>query len=169
MSLSDTVSNILYTIKKYVYDKTSADAKFVKYNDLPTTTQAGPVKAGNWLSIDDGSTNGKDRGKMKCGELTLADYNSCKGYTFISKTTLENALAGKGYLTSASLNGYAKTSDIPSLTDYAKKTDIPNVSNFITASALDNYALKTDIPSLTDYYTKSEIDAMLVNGDEVSY
>ena len=158
MSLSDTVSNILYTIKKFVYDKTSADAKFVKYTDTPTTSKAGPVKAGNWLSIDDGGTNKADRGKMKCGELTLEQYQTCKGYTFISKTTLENALIDKGYLTSASLNGYAKTSDIPSLTDYAKKTDIPDVSNFITASALDNLALKNEIPDVSGFITETQLN-----------
>lgn len=73
------------------------DVDYIKATDIPTTQRAAGVKAGNWLSIDDGSTNPANKGKMKCGELTKAQYDGATGYTFISKTTLENVLAAKVY------------------------------------------------------------------------
>lgn len=44
----------------------------------------GGVAGGNWLTVN------QTTGKMECGELTKAQYDSANGYTFIGKTTLEN-------------------------------------------------------------------------------
>ena len=52
----------------------------------------------------------------------------------------ETELGEKGYLTSQSLEGYAKTEDIPSL---------------------ENVALKSDLPIMGNYYTKEEIDDLI--------
>lgn len=53
----------------------------------------GGVAGGNWLTVN------QTTGKMECGELTKAQYDSANGYTFIGKTTLENVLTSKGYIT----------------------------------------------------------------------
>ena len=52
----------------------------------------------------------------------------------------ETELNEKGYLTEQSLEGYAKTKDIPSL---------------------ENVALKSDLPIMDNYYTKDSIDEMI--------
>jgi len=52
-----------------------------------TTTTLGGICAGNWLKVNE------DTGKLECGELSKSQYDSALGYTFISKTTLNNVLA----------------------------------------------------------------------------
>lgn len=47
----------------------------------------GGVAGGNWLTVN------QTTGKMECGELTKAQFDSANGYTFIGKTTLNNVLA----------------------------------------------------------------------------
>ena len=68
---------------------------------------------------------------------------------YVTETELES----KGYLTSQSLEEYALKSEIPSLDGYAKTEDIP------TIPPLDDYALKSEIPSMDNYYTKDDIDS----------
>lgn len=71
------------------------DVDYVKRTDRPTTTKAGVICSGNWLKVN------AETGKLECGELTVAQYQTVAGYTFISKTTLENVLSNKGYITSS--------------------------------------------------------------------
>ena len=47
----------------------------------------GGIKGGNWLTVN------QTTGKLECGELSYTQYQNALGYTFISKTTLENRLA----------------------------------------------------------------------------
>lgn len=54
---------------------------------IASTNTLGGIKAGNWLKVNE------QTGKLECGELTYSQYQSALGYTFISKTTLENVLA----------------------------------------------------------------------------
>ncbi len=72
-----------------------------------------------------------------------------------------------GYITSAALNGYAKTSDIPSLSGYATETWVTN-KGYITSAALNGYATQawvegkkylTAIPS--EYITETELSNTL--------
>lgn len=65
---------------------------YVKNTDYASTTVAGVIKRGNWITLS-------EDGKLQAGELTKAQYDSATGVTFIGKTTLENVLAAKGYAT----------------------------------------------------------------------
>lgn len=56
---------------------------------IASTNTLGGIKAGNWLKVNE------QTGKLECGELTYSQYQSALGYTFISKTTLENVLANR--------------------------------------------------------------------------
>lgn len=56
---------------------------------IASTNILGGIKAGNWLKVNE------QTGKLECGELTYSQYQSASGYTFISKTTLENVLANR--------------------------------------------------------------------------
>ncbi|MBQ0114184.1 MAG: tail fiber domain-containing protein [Bacteroidales bacterium] len=91
------VYNVLDSGANYVWtdsgwDKLSETVDLSKYalkTDLPTIAKAGVpglVAGGNWLTVN------QTTGKMECGELTKAQYDSALGYTFISKTTLNNVL-----------------------------------------------------------------------------
>ena len=79
----------------------------------------------------------------------------------------ETWVTNKGYITSAALNGYAKTSDIPSLSGYATETWVTN-KGYITSAALNGYATQawveakkylTAIPS--EYVTETELSSTL--------
>lgn len=77
---------------------------------------------------------------------------------------LKNSKQDKGdYVVNATLNQYAKKSDIPDHSQFAKKSDIPDTSNFarksdIPASQdLSNYAKKSDIPDVSQFAKKSDI------------
>lgn len=96
------VYNVLDSGANYVWtdngwDKLSETVDLSNYalkTELPTLARAnvpGLVAGGNWLTVN------QSTGKMECGELTKAQYDSALGYTFIGKTTLENVLTGKGY------------------------------------------------------------------------
>lgn len=78
-----------------------------------------------------------------------------------------SSLNPAGYITSSALNGYAKTSDIPSLKGYATETWVTN-KGYITSAALDGYATQTwveakkyltAIPS--EYITETELSNTL--------
>lgn len=53
---------------------------------MASTSVLGGIKSGNWLKVN------AETGKLECGELTKAQYDGALGYTFISKSTLENVL-----------------------------------------------------------------------------
>ena len=57
-----------------------------------STTILGGIKAGNWVKVNTST------GKLECGELTYDQYSSALGVTFISKTTLNNVLSSRGYI-----------------------------------------------------------------------
>ena len=61
---------------------------------------------------------------------------------------IESKIDLSDYVKSEELEGYAKTSDIPSLEGLAKTEDIPS---------LDGYAKTTDIPSLDGYVQSSQL------------
>lgn len=85
----------------------------------------------------------------------------------------ETELAAKGYLTEhQSLEGYAKTIDIPSLEGYAKTTDIPDVSGFLTEVPAE-YVTETELAG-AGYQTEAQVLALITanlpaSGEEVSY
>ena len=56
---------------------------------IASASTLGGIKGGNWLTVN------QSTGKLECGELSYAQYQSALGYTFISKTTLENVLANR--------------------------------------------------------------------------
>lgn len=68
--------------------RTGAELGSTALQSIPqaSTTTLGGIKAGNWLKVN------ADSAKLECGELTKAQYDSALGYTFISKTTLNNVL-----------------------------------------------------------------------------
>lgn len=92
-----------------------------------------------------------------------------------------------GFITTAALDGYAKTADIPSLDGYAKTADIPSLEGYVTAdaltdvvhssdiegmltaSALDGYAKTTDIPSLDGYAKTADYADVLRTGALTGY
>lgn len=88
---------------------------------------------------------------------------------YVTDTELE----AKGYLTEhQDLSDYATRAEIPSLEGYAKTTDIPvkvseleNDSGYLTeVPDLSSYALKTEIPSLDGYATKTYVDTNKFSG-----
>lgn len=54
---------------------------------IASASTLGGIKGGNWLTVN------QSTGKLECGELSYTQYQNALGYTFISKTTLENRLA----------------------------------------------------------------------------
>lgn len=56
---------------------------------IASASTLGGIKGGNWLTVN------QSTGKLECGELSYSQYQSALGYTFISKTTLENVLANR--------------------------------------------------------------------------
>lgn len=71
-----------------------AVADYVKKTDYATTTVAGIICAGNWVTVNP-TTH-----KLEAGELTKSQYDSAAGNTFIGKTTFENVITGKGLVSS---------------------------------------------------------------------
>ena len=74
------------------------------------------------------------------------------------RTEILNEIDSRQYLTQDSLDGYAKTEDIPSLDGYAKLEDIPSLNGYAKTEdipSLNGYAKIEDIPSL-DGYAKLE-------------
>lgn len=67
-------------------DVSSLD-NYVKKTDYATTSSAGIISAGNWVTVNP-TTH-----KLEAGELTYAQFQSAAGNTFIGKTTLQNVLA----------------------------------------------------------------------------
>ena len=90
--------NELYFVKdaKITADDldSSVLADYVKKTDYATTTVAGIICAGNWVTVNP-TTH-----KLEAGELTKSQYDSAAGNTFIGKTTLENVITGKGLVSS---------------------------------------------------------------------
>lgn len=70
-------------------------ATSIQPTDIASANKLGLIAGGNWLTVN------QSTGKMECGELTKAQYNSALGYTFISKTTLNNVLVD--YLKSSNI------------------------------------------------------------------
>lgn len=80
----------------------------------------------------------------------------------------EEELNAKGYLTEhQSLEGYAKTTDIPDVSGFATKDYVDNAVNNIPEVDLSGYALKSEIPDVSgfltaipeEYVTESELNA----------
>lgn len=77
---------------KNALDSKQPIGNYALKSELPTIAAAnkpGLVAGGNWLTVN------QSTGKMECGQLTKEQYNSALGYTFISKTTLENRIVDK--------------------------------------------------------------------------
>ena len=72
--------------------------------------------------------------ELKSSALTSASLDS-----YVTSTSLENA----GYITSAALEDYAKTSDLDS---YVTSTSLEN-AGYITSAALEDYAKTSDLDS----------------------
>lgn len=68
----------------------------------------------------------------------------------------ETWVNNQGYLTEESLEGYAKTTDIPSVEEFVKESDL---SGYAKTSDLDAYVKSSELPE--NYYTKDQIDEML--------
>ena len=81
-SKQDTISD-LATIR----DGASKGATALQSIPIAKANVVGGVAGGNWLTVN------QTTGKMECGELTKAQFDSANGYTFIGKTTLNNVLA----------------------------------------------------------------------------
>lgn len=65
------------------------DENYVKNTDIAAANKLGLVAGGNWLTVN------QTTGKLECGELTKAQYDSADGKIFVGKTTLNNVLATK--------------------------------------------------------------------------
>ena len=82
--------------------------------------------------------------------------------TYVTKTDMAD------YVTTSTLDEYAKTEDLPdvsdfvttsTLDDYALKSELPDVSGFVTTSTLDDYALKSELPDVSDFVTTSTLES----------
>ena len=108
----------------------------------------------------------------------LTEHQSLKGYA--TESYVDNAIdaipevdltdyAKKTDLFSKSYNDLTDKPEIPSLDGYAKTADIPDVSKFIkeipaeyiTEEELNEKGYLTEHQSLENYYTKTEVEALL--------
>lgn len=88
----DEVGEARFTDIQTAIDGKQPIGNYALKSELPTLARAnvpGLVAGGNWLTVN------QTTGKMECGELTKAQFDSALGYTFISKTTLNNVLTPK--------------------------------------------------------------------------
>lgn len=98
---------------------------------LASTTTLGGIKAGNWLKVN------AETGKLECGELTNDQYNSALGYTFISKTTLENVLSGKDYVKNTDYATGSKGGIFKPSSQYATSV---SSNGYLTAQTIQDYS-----------------------------
>ena len=109
---------------------------YVQFNNYPSGATAGVIKTlGTYATSVDGS------GRLTAQGKGYQDYTSGSGNMFISKTTLENVITGKGLVSntdyaSGSTAGVIKTSDIYGI-------------------SADNGTLKSAIKSYSDYSSAS--------------
>lgn len=88
----DEVGEARFTDIQTAIDGKQPIGNYALKSELPTLARAnvpGLVAGGNWLTVN------QTTGKMECGELTKAQFDSALGCTFISKTTLNNVLTPK--------------------------------------------------------------------------
>lgn len=160
---------------------------------LPTasTTTLGGVKVdGTTITIEDGvitahatSTGGTSDyvaltnkpqigGVELTGNKSLSDLGIQPAGTYLTEIpaeyVTETELNGKGYITSAALEGYAKTSEIPTdyLTDadlegYAQTSDIPTATSDLTN---DSGFITNSVNNLTNYTLTSGLAAVATSG-----
>lgn len=135
-SKQDTITD-LSTIR----DGASKGATALQSIPIARENVVGGIAGGNWLTVN------QTTGKIECGELTKAQYDSANGYTFVGKTTLENVLTGKGYAVSSDLaTKQNKIFDIskftvvgtPTITEDGIASGFSD-SNYLTTSTDNNY------------------------------
>lgn len=145
---SEGVDLSTYATKEYVGEEIAK----IEIPVVPTNVSAF-VNDANYLTEHQDITGKQD----KIDDLSEIRSGAALGTTALQEIpaeyVTETELESKGYLTSQSLEGYALKSEIPSLDGYAKTEDIP------TIPSLDDYALKSEIPSMDNYYTKDDIDS----------
>lgn len=104
-------SKLISDIEKIIEEKL---ADYVKFTDYAKGNQTGVFKTGNGTSV-------ANDGLIQGSEYNYSTYSSKSGVTFISKTTLENVIAGKG-LDPKSFTGY----------DAAKTQTLKNIEGTLT-------------------------------------
>lgn len=88
----DEVGEARFTDIQDAIDGKQPIGDYALKSELPTLARdnvPGLVAGGNWLTVN------QTTGKMECGELTKAQFDSALGYTFVGKTTLNNVLIDK--------------------------------------------------------------------------
>lgn len=98
---------------------------------LASTTTLGGIKAGNWLKVN------AETGKLECGELSKTEYDSALGYTFISKTTLENVLSDKDYVKNTDYATGSKAGVFKPSSQYATSV---SSNGYLTAQTIQDYS-----------------------------
>lgn len=135
----------------------------------------GGVAGGNWLTVN------QTTGKMECGELTKAQYDSANGYTFIGKTTLENRLVSKqDKLTAGSGIGIDNNEVAVKLFDKDKFIVVgtPTITDDGVANFTENTAIKPNLPIIDwskdwdiefEYNNIIETGATAISGYDTTY
>lgn len=122
-------------------DKTVVNELSKKVEDIVVPTKVSQLQNDKNYLTEHQDISGK--------QDVIEDLEDIRSNASLGKTALqevpseyitETELNEKGYLTSQSLEGYAKTEDIPSL---------------------ENVALKSELPIMENYYTKEEIDNLI--------
>ena len=82
---------------------------YVKNTDYATSSTGGVIKVGSYAMLID------ENGYLRTSQLSYSEYTKRTGYTFISKSTLENVIEGKDLTTKAYVDGLV--GDISSVID----------------------------------------------------
>lgn len=178
----DTIKGHTSSINKAVAD-IAANAKNISTNATNITTVANRVKTLEALGfvLKDGYIYTEktivSKGEIISGRRASGSSTDVGGggISSITAQMIADALGyipyssanPAGYITNSALNGYAKTSDIPSLSGYATETWVTN-KGYITSAALNGYATQawvegkkylTAIPS--EYVTETKLSNTL--------
>ena len=143
----------------------SAVATSGSYNDL--TNKPNIITSYNEL-LETPQIEGVD---LK-GNKSLTDLGIQPAGTYLTEIpaeyVTETELNGKGYITSAALEGYAQTSEIPTdylteadLEGYAQVADIPTNTSDLTN---DSGFITKEVSNLTNYTSTSELSAVATSG-----
>lgn len=97
----------------------------------------------------------------------LSELVNDEGFITKSVTNLDNYYtkqeSDSKYLTDSDLNGYAKTTDIPT-----KVSELQNDADYLTSADLSDYALKSEIPDVPTKVSELENDAHYLSSADMS-
>ena len=87
----------------------------------------------------------------------LSELVNDEGFITKSVTNLDNYYtkqeSDSKYLTDSDLDGYAKTTDIPT-----KVSELENDAHYLSSADMSDYALKSEIPDVSNFAEKSDLN-----------